>query len=343
MRVQNETGTGKSSWWMVNQSAKFDKPSRRRATSMETKEYEKRKGRMKKVVARDRDLGSEYDRSPISPMIDATNPYQHLALSDFRSRASSNASSYGCLSPKSPSPTSSPRSWSTSGYENSGSLGGGRIGTELGFNYESEFSSQLAKTISLGDTRNSLAHVSSPFDHHNNKMYMGPGVMTPPVGNYHPMSTNGFLPPPYTATSNSDTQSRGQYYGTTKFPSIPEEPRNLQNSAASYFHARNTQHQQLQPTAMLVTGAGGVSGGGYTTFSVPSYSNWALPHDLESFTEPVQSFDFDWEELLRHEAAIERTNLQSGMSAQTQVSHQTPITTTGSVAVGKPYANGEMK
>ena len=49
MRVQNE-GTGKSSWWMINPEAKPGKAARRRATSMETKAYEKRKGRVKKKV-----------------------------------------------------------------------------------------------------------------------------------------------------------------------------------------------------------------------------------------------------------------------------------------------------
>ena len=49
MRVQNE-GTGKSSWWMINPDAKPGKSSRRRATSMETSKFEKRRGRVKKKV-----------------------------------------------------------------------------------------------------------------------------------------------------------------------------------------------------------------------------------------------------------------------------------------------------
>lgn len=47
MRVQNE-GTGKSSWWMLNPEAKPGKSVRRRAASMETSRYEKRRGRAKK-------------------------------------------------------------------------------------------------------------------------------------------------------------------------------------------------------------------------------------------------------------------------------------------------------
>ncbi|XP_060526261.1 forkhead box protein O isoform X4 [Cylas formicarius] len=49
MRVQNE-GTGKSSWWMINPEAKPGKSVRRRAASMETSKFEKRRGRVKKKV-----------------------------------------------------------------------------------------------------------------------------------------------------------------------------------------------------------------------------------------------------------------------------------------------------
>ncbi|KAH6927264.1 hypothetical protein HPB50_001225 [Hyalomma asiaticum] len=49
MRVQNE-GAGKSSWWMLNPDAKPGKAARRRATSMETPRYEKKRGRLKKKL-----------------------------------------------------------------------------------------------------------------------------------------------------------------------------------------------------------------------------------------------------------------------------------------------------
>lgn len=49
MRVQNE-GTGKSSWWMINPDAKPGKSVRRRAASMETSKFEKRRGRVKRKV-----------------------------------------------------------------------------------------------------------------------------------------------------------------------------------------------------------------------------------------------------------------------------------------------------
>lgn len=56
MRVQNE-GTGKSSWWMLNPDAKQGKSVRRRAASMETSRYEKRRGRAKKRVEALRQAG----------------------------------------------------------------------------------------------------------------------------------------------------------------------------------------------------------------------------------------------------------------------------------------------
>lgn len=71
MRVQNE-GTGKSSWWMLNPDAKPGKSVRRRAASMETSKYEKRRGRARKRVEAIRQqaalgLASEY-RTPHEPM-----------------------------------------------------------------------------------------------------------------------------------------------------------------------------------------------------------------------------------------------------------------------------------
>lgn len=99
MRVQNE-GTGKSSWWMINPDAKPGKSARRRATSMETSKFEKRRGRVKKKVEA---LRSGMDATPspsssVSEGLDAfpESPLHGFQLSpDFRPRASSNASSCG--------------------------------------------------------------------------------------------------------------------------------------------------------------------------------------------------------------------------------------------------------
>ncbi|XP_076308428.1 uncharacterized protein LOC143223831 [Tachypleus tridentatus] len=104
MRVQNE-GTGKSSWWMLNPDAKPGKVARRRATSMETSKYEKKRGRAKKSV----DVlksGLELTSSPNSSFSERLDTFPespihkafHLSP-DFRPSASSNVSSYGRLSP----------------------------------------------------------------------------------------------------------------------------------------------------------------------------------------------------------------------------------------------------
>ncbi|XP_055325940.1 forkhead box protein O-like isoform X3 [Sitodiplosis mosellana] len=96
MRVQNE-GTGKSSWWMLNPDAKPGKSVRRRAASMETSKYEKRRGRVKKQVESLKNGGL----ASLSGMNEASSPSSTgFQLSpDFRQRASSNASSAGRLSP----------------------------------------------------------------------------------------------------------------------------------------------------------------------------------------------------------------------------------------------------
>lgn len=67
MRVQNE-GTGKSSWWMINPDAKPGKAARRRAISMETQNYEKRRGRVKRRVEQLRAASLCHDTSALTPL-----------------------------------------------------------------------------------------------------------------------------------------------------------------------------------------------------------------------------------------------------------------------------------
>lgn len=100
MRVQNE-GTGKSSWWMINPDAKPGKAARRRATSMETQKYEKKRGRVKKKVEALRNGATPSPSSSVhsegQDLFPESPPLHHgFQLSpDFRPRASSNASSCG--------------------------------------------------------------------------------------------------------------------------------------------------------------------------------------------------------------------------------------------------------
>ncbi|KAL0280880.1 UNVERIFIED_CONTAM: hypothetical protein PYX00_002043 [Menopon gallinae] len=127
MRVQNE-GTGKSSWWMINPDAKPGKSSRRRAVSMETSKFEKRRGRVKKKVEalRNGTINTDATPSPSSSVSEGLDMFPDSPLHstttfqlspDFRPRASSNASSCGRLSPipYSESEWSSPTSY-PSGY-----------------------------------------------------------------------------------------------------------------------------------------------------------------------------------------------------------------------------------
>ncbi|XP_075971807.1 forkhead box protein O-like isoform X2 [Anticarsia gemmatalis] len=105
MRVQNE-GTGKSSWWMINPDAKPGKSVRRRAASMETSKFEKRRGRVKKKAEILRNgVAADATPSPSSSVSESLDmfpdsPMHSFQLSpDFRQRASSNASSCGRMSP----------------------------------------------------------------------------------------------------------------------------------------------------------------------------------------------------------------------------------------------------
>ncbi|KAF2904099.1 hypothetical protein ILUMI_02074, partial [Ignelater luminosus] len=107
MRVQNE-GTGKSSWWMINPDAKPGKSVRRRAASMETSKFEKRRGRVKKKVEALRNGLPDATSSPSSSVSEGLDLFPDSPLPsaggfqlspDFRPRASSNTSSCGRLSP----------------------------------------------------------------------------------------------------------------------------------------------------------------------------------------------------------------------------------------------------
>lgn len=95
MRIQNE-GTGKSSWWVINPDAKPGKAPRRRAGSMETKSLEKKRGRIKKRIEA---IRAAQENGTLSGE-DLSDLHYNFNLSpEFRTRAGSNASSCGRLSP----------------------------------------------------------------------------------------------------------------------------------------------------------------------------------------------------------------------------------------------------
>lgn len=86
-KIQNE-GTGKSSWWQINHSAsKTTGKSRRRATSMETPKFEKRRGRVKKVVEAMRNgLHPENTPSPSSSISESSDMIPVSPLRGFQFR-----------------------------------------------------------------------------------------------------------------------------------------------------------------------------------------------------------------------------------------------------------------
>ncbi|KAF0765187.1 forkhead box protein O [Aphis craccivora] len=89
-KIQNE-GTGKSSWWQINHNAsRTTGKSRRRATSMETPKFEKRRGRVKKVVEAIRNgLHPENTPSPSSSISENSDMIPVSPLRGFQFRLSS--------------------------------------------------------------------------------------------------------------------------------------------------------------------------------------------------------------------------------------------------------------
>ena len=96
MRIQNE-GTGKSSWWVINPDAKPGKAPRRRAGSMETKNSVSKRGRLTKLKKRVEAMKADMENGE-NPLTNV-DYLDALAYDNFRTRADSNASSCGRLSP----------------------------------------------------------------------------------------------------------------------------------------------------------------------------------------------------------------------------------------------------
>lgn len=89
---------------MINPDAKPGKAARRRATSMETSKFEKKRGRVKKKVEAMRNGIIHESHSPSSSVSEGLDHFDESPLlfnlsPEFRARTSSNASSCGRLSP----------------------------------------------------------------------------------------------------------------------------------------------------------------------------------------------------------------------------------------------------
>jgi forkhead box protein O3 len=216
MRIQNE-GTGKSSWWVINPDAKPGKTPRRRATSMDTKEYAKKRGRAKKKVEALRALDSS-NATSTSSLSELGNELQIPdTFGDFRARTSSNASSIGRLSPIHAEPDlhdnlvppMSPIPWSPS---------------ECSPYKPSDITSEISLTESLaemfvGDTLNALSPVESLVNHESLNgsplsAQVSPGSR---YGNGGGGDASGMLraPPPYPDQLGSPQQLSPQMMGMT--------------------------------------------------------------------------------------------------------------------------------
>ncbi|XP_013095255.2 forkhead box protein O-like [Biomphalaria glabrata] len=184
MRIQNE-GTGKSSWWVLNPDAKPGKTPRRRAGSMETKSYEKKRGRVRKKVEA---LRAALENGELPPS--GTDDFLEN-FGDFRARTSSNASSCSRLSPINDLHDNhdNPNVWGTEGTGNTSPLYSGEYSDLVDSLIDGmKLTNQDNLKIELGLRDNFLSNSSREF----NGQYMD--HVSPGLDNQY---THLPAPPPY--------------------------------------------------------------------------------------------------------------------------------------------------
>ena len=239
MRIQNE-GTGKSSWWVINPDAKPGKTPRRRAASMDTKAYEKKRGRAARKVEALRAARESALTSSASSLNEAGDLTLD-AFTDFRARTSSNASSIGRLSPihsaletdSSIPPMSSPLPW-----------GGDNMNSPYNkqdFSNTEHLTESLAEMF-VGDQMNALSPESG----------IGRSTLSTPSPMQSQLSPNsgmqsygegGMLraPPPYSEAS-----------GLQQSPQQPRSPQqNLRGMSPLSNNMLSAMDQEPSPPAML--------------------------------------------------------------------------------------------
>ncbi|CAB3239408.1 unnamed protein product [Arctia plantaginis] len=344
MRVQNE-GTGKSSWWMINPDAKPGKSVRRRAASMETSKFEKRRGRVKKKAELPRNgvtadatpspsssVSESLDMFPDSPM------HSILQLSpDFRQRASSNASSCGRLSPI-PSLIKTESDWA-SDYIPAGDYTNDYSQTDFG---QEELAGSLADSMKLAGTDPFLStYVPTTSSSGGSYRYGGYACPRHPPGGCacatiythpahpahptHPHSLDLFRPPP------------------------PADPADIMQTA-------DTNQTQMVTTsdAALMNGGMMVQTGamGPTTVmgQLMGALNTGLAEDLNIETLD-HGFDCNVDEVIKHELSMEGTldfnfpqqHSAGGMAAEAESQFAAPAppvptTLSGGGAPRTPYS-----
>ncbi|XP_019764019.1 forkhead box protein O isoform X2 [Dendroctonus ponderosae] len=207
MRVQNE-GTGKSSWWMINPDAKPGKSPRRRAVSMETSKFEKRRGRVKKKVEMMRNgtlpdqppspsssVSESLDLFPESPTIHSGGGFQ--LSPDFRPRTSSQSSARLSPIPAVGIEAEWGSNFTSSSFSNPDMLNGTASGGTNGGNYSPD---QLAGNL-------------------EQRMKLEPGQY---MGYLNRQNTPNQPPPPYNPSMFNDSSFQHRDFGSLagQFPCI---------------------------------------------------------------------------------------------------------------------------
>lgn len=245
MRVQNE-GTGKSSWWLINPDAKPGKGTRRRATSMETQKYEKKRGRAKKKVEALRN-GHDATPSPSSSVSEGLDmfpesPVHHsYQLSpDFRPRASSNASSCGRLSPipavesdmhDSQVPPLSPLPWNTE--PQNGVYGG--VGATMDHYGTDQLVDSLAENMKLGNGADATGYLPPDC-----------GVKNSPTGQLSPVAPHSLSGGVY-----SNMVPYGSHYRSNSQEYSPYQPPTPDGATLTTLGPAPIRRQQSSPQPVL--------------------------------------------------------------------------------------------
>ncbi|XP_059470753.1 forkhead box protein O [Neocloeon triangulifer] len=321
MRVQNE-GTGKSSWWMINPDAKPGKSARRRATSMETSKFEKRRGRVKKKVEALRN-GLDATPSPSSSVSEGLDLFPDSPIHpgfqlspEFRPRASSNASSCGRLSPIPAVESDSQLAWSP---QESGDVVG-KYSPSM--QYESRYGPEqlagnLAEGMKLSDVYN--------LGHH--QQHLQPTTYPPP-------------PPPYEfhrrypesgCLLHRHQACTCNLYNIKKEPltppyvspgeASPEQAAVQQQQLSGGFVRATVQNVEMRETSGGRTTPTPSQMMGQLMGALNNHTNSAILDDLNLNIEPLDGgFDCNVDEVIRHELNMDG-NLEFNFSSHQHQHH----------------------
>ncbi|XP_026737308.1 forkhead box protein O-like isoform X1 [Trichoplusia ni] len=305
MRVQNE-GTGKSSWWMINPDAKPGKSVRRRAVTMETSKFEKRRGRVKKKAEILRnEATADATPSPSSSISESQDMFPESPLHsnfqlspDFRQRAPSNASSCGRLSPI-PSMITTDSDWGTE-YTPAGDYTSTSDYSQTDFGQD-ELAGSLADSMKLAGT--------DPFLN----TYVPTTTSSSSGGTYRYSPYSGCPRHPHGGCACANM------YTHPAHPAHPTHPHALDHFArppppgdsADIMQIENNQPQMVTTSDAALMNGGmmvqtGATGPSTVLGQIVGALNTGLSEDLNIETLE-HSFDCNVEEVIKHELSMEGT------------------------------------